>query len=325
MNLVQDPIGGCTQPHVCIVLATYNGARYLDIQLQSIAAQTHRNWSLLIRDDGSSDDTMQVLSRWQAEHPAKIRFVEGVDANRGPAGNFSALLECADAPYVALCDQDDVWQPDRLELGLARIRAIEALRGADHPTLVHSDLEVVDADLNTIATSLWHHQFLRPDRERDLRHVMVQNVVTGCSALMNRSLVRLATPIPSNAVMHDWWIALVAASLGSVDHLDLPLVRYRQHGRNDTGAKPWGLRFVYRQALSMVRSGKTRASLLATQAQAEALLGTHGAALSTTDRILVEKYAYISKQTAVQRRWRLLSNRIHMTGASRNIGLYLSI
>jgi glycosyltransferase involved in cell wall biosynthesis len=312
------------ESHVCIVLATYNGARYLDAQLQSIQDQTHLNWSLLIRDDGSTDATPQILTRWRDRYPSKITILPA-DTNRGPAGNFSALLEAVDAAYVALCDQDDVWVPERLTRGLVRLQAIEAQHGADHPILIHSDLEVVDADLNTLAPSMWRHQFLRPERERDLRHVMVQNVVTGCTVLMNRSLVAVAGPIPAAAVMHDWWIALVAAAIGTVDHIDLPLVRYRQHGRNDTGAKSWGPEFVYRQALGMVRSGKTRASLRATQAQAEALLRAHGPALSVAYRALVERYAYISTGRAVQRRWGLLSNRIHMTGASRNIGLYLSI
>jgi len=190
-----------------ILLATYNGAAFLEAQLESVVAQTHGDWRLIARDDGSTDRTPEILSAFQARHPGKVEILADGDGNLGLVRNFSRLLEHSDAPYAAFCDQDDVWIPEKLELSLAKMRELEREHGGDVPLLVFTDLEVVDEGLRVIDSSFWKYQKLDPKGGRCFSRLLVMNVVTGCSALANRSLARIAAPVPSQARVHDWWMA----------------------------------------------------------------------------------------------------------------------
>src|SRR5262249_54654542 len=116
-----------------ILLATYNGAAYLEEQLASIEAQAHPNWRLIARDDGSSDRTADILAAFRTRHPGKVTIVRDADGNLGLVQNFSRLMEASTAPYAAFCDQDDVWLPEKLSLCLARMRDLEAEHGRDKP------------------------------------------------------------------------------------------------------------------------------------------------------------------------------------------------
>ncbi|MGN6391378.1 MAG: glycosyltransferase family 2 protein [Gemmatimonadales bacterium] len=235
-----------------IVLSSYNGAQYLLEQIESIRGQSLSGWTLTVRDDGSSDDTPALLERLaRADH--RIRLLEDGRGNLGPAASFGALLEHANtqaADYIALADQDDVWHPDKLERELRLIQALEASTGASHPLLVHSDLEVVDRDLRLVHPSYFRFQRLDESPAEPLRRLLLQNFVTGCTAVMNRALLRLALPIPQ-VVMHDWWLAQCAAALGTLHVLPEATVRYRQHGANAVGSR--GFAQLYRDAVGNPR------------------------------------------------------------------------
>ncbi len=233
-----------------ILLATYNGEAFLEEQLDSIAAQTHGDWQLIARDDGSSDRTAAILDAFRARHSDKVVVLRDGDGNLGLVQNFSRLMEVSDAPYAAFCDQDDVWMPEKLELSLAKMRELEREHGAETPLLVFTDLTVVDEGLNVIHDSFWHYANLRPDRCNSLNRLLLHNVVTGCTALMNGPLVKKGVPIPSDAHVHDWWVVLVASTFGKAAYISRPTVRYRQHGRNMLGASP-GTLFVHLIRLPM--------------------------------------------------------------------------
>ncbi|MFB3042511.1 MAG: glycosyltransferase family 2 protein [Candidatus Poribacteria bacterium] len=220
-----------------IHLATYNGAAFLNQQLGTVENQTHRNWRLVIRDDGSTDKTPEIIEAFRARHPEKIVVLRDEDGNLGLVQNFSRLMEHAGAGYVAFCDQDDIWKPEKLELSLQKMRDMEAEHGADKPLLVFTDLTVVDEDLRNIHPSFWCYQGVRPDQCNTLGKVLFQNVVTGCTALMNRPLVEKSMPIPGGAVVHDWWVALVAVAFGAAGYIAQPTVLYRQHRKNILGAR----------------------------------------------------------------------------------------
>jgi len=219
---------------VLILLAAYNGGRFIGEQIESLRAQTHADWHLLVRDDGSDDDTIAVVDRYRERDPRIERLQDG-RGRLGASGNFSALLEAAATrgfAAVALCDQDDVWLPERLEAGL------RVLRGAGaQPLLVHSDLRLVDATLRPIADSYMAYQGIRHRDGTPLRWLLAQNFVTGCTTLFNRALLDLALPLPREAVIHDWWLALCAASAGRIAFVDRPTVLYRQHDDNTVGAR----------------------------------------------------------------------------------------
>jgi hypothetical protein len=140
----------------------------------------------------------------------------------------------AGSRYFAFADQDDVWDPNKLSVCLDRMRSTEGrLPG---PVLVHSDLRVVSATLEQIAPSLAGFQGLQPARQ-NFGRMLVANSVTGCTMLINEALARQALPIPASAIMHDWWLALVARTTGTVIYVDSPLMDYRQHGANTFGAR----------------------------------------------------------------------------------------
>ena len=194
-----------------------------------------------MRDDGSTDGTAAILAEHARRRPDLIRLVDGGGQRLGACRNFSTLLELCDADYVLFADQDDCWLPDKIARTLARMKLSESLYGKELPLLVHSDLTVADEALRPIHPSLWRYQRLDVHGGAALPRLLVQNVVTGCAAMLNRPLVQACTPIPQEVVMHDWWVALVASILGRVECLDEPMVLYRQHAANRVGASGRGL------------------------------------------------------------------------------------
>ncbi len=223
-------------PSVDICLATYNGAPFLEVQLASLWAQTNQDFRILARDDGSTDGTQAILVAQAEAHPNRFILVKLPSLGSGARGNFGTLLAATTAPYVACCDQDDVWDPNHIAVLRGAMTALEARYGASVPLLVHSDLRVVDVELHEISPSLWRFQRLDPGRTR-LAPLLIQNVVTGCAMLANRACVQSSLPIPADCMMHDWWMALVCAAFGALAATPEATVRYRQHGGNALGAQ----------------------------------------------------------------------------------------
>jgi rhamnosyltransferase len=229
------------RPTLTIVLSTYNGAKFLADQVDSIQRQTFTDWELVLRDDGSSDGTQKLAESLAAREP-RITILHDSRGNLGPVGSFGLLLEHArntGATYVALADQDDVWRGDKLEREFALLQRREREVGLSVPLLVHSDLTVVSEDLRLIHPSYRGSQHLQRVSGWPLGTLLIQNFVTGCTTLINRALLQAALPIPNAAVMHDWWLALVAAALGELLYVSDPMVLYRQHGANTVGIRGW--------------------------------------------------------------------------------------
>jgi glycosyltransferase involved in cell wall biosynthesis len=217
---------------VSILLSTYNGARYLPDQLRSLVAQTHTAWTLYVRDDGSSDTTLALLRDFAARD-ARVRIVDEGSGNLRPAGSFARLMELRrEDEYILFCDQDDAWLPEKIEWTLARLRALESQHGRDTPLLVHTDLRLANDELEVYAASMKAFMGFDDERGSTLPRLLAQNVVTGCTMLANRALIQAALPMPAAALMHDGWLALVAAALGRVDYLPRATLLYRQHGLN---------------------------------------------------------------------------------------------
>ena len=223
-----------------VVLPTYNGV-YLAEQVASIHRQTLRPQRLLVRDDGSTDGTLELIRRLQQRYGDWLRVLSA-DGNLGCIGNINRLLAATTAPYVALADQDDVWLSHKLERSLELLQGLEATCGAELPLLVHSDLELIDEAGVSLHTTYFQRQHLDADRVAPA-DLAISNVVTGCTVLCNRALLSQALPIPKQALMHDWWLALVASAFGRVELLEDVLVRYRQHSRNVLGAQGLGLEY----------------------------------------------------------------------------------
>ena len=225
-----------SEPLIDILMATYNGERFIGEQIESIQAQTYGNWHLLVSDDCSGDATLDVVRRYAAEDE-RIRIVsEGVRYG-GAKENFFALMAKSEAPYVMFCDQDDVWLPEKIAKSLAMMRELEGEHGTDIPLLVLCDMRVVDGELNVINESFERYQGLKPQRTK-LPQVLAQALGAGCCFLMNRALLLKACRCDDfTAVdMHDWWVGIAAAAFGRIAYIDEPLSLYRQHGENEVGA-----------------------------------------------------------------------------------------
>jgi glycosyltransferase involved in cell wall biosynthesis len=221
-------------PRITILLPTYNGARHVAQQIASIQEQTVTDWQLLVRDDGSSDRTLETIRKLAGADP-RIEIVTDGDGNVGCVANVGRLMTLADArgtPYIMLADQDDVWTPRKIEATLATMESAEQKVDAGFPILVHTDLAVVDEDLRPLDPSFMHFQRMRHEEIDALRTLFVQNFVTGCTVLMNRALLHLALPMPYETPMHDWWLALCAAAVGTIAFVPESTVLYRQHGQN---------------------------------------------------------------------------------------------
>jgi glycosyltransferase involved in cell wall biosynthesis len=218
---------------VTILLATHNGANYLPVQLDSIRAQTHEDWTLLARDDGSSDETPDILRSFERAD-SRISVLRDGGGMLGVIRNFERLARHAlsrPGDVYAFADQDDWWHATKLS------RQLEALRAPRHPrTLVFTDLEVAGPRLRVRHPSYMAFQGIRhPDRVT-LDRLLVQNIVVGNTVVVTRQLLELALPFPSNLHMHDWWLALCAAGTGSLVYLSEAMTRYRLHGSNVAGA-----------------------------------------------------------------------------------------
>lgn len=219
-----------------ILMATYNSEDWIVPQLESILSQTFSDFKLLIRDDGSTDRTLELVDEF-VKRDSRVVVVPTDGRHLGAAQNFSALLDVAEADYVMFSDHDDVWIPEKVELSLNAIHEVENRSGSDVPILVHTDLSIVGAQLQLQAQSFWRYAELNPQHDRSPNRLLVRNNVTGCTMLFNRALVQLARPVPEAAQMHDHWIALVASAFGEIVCIDQPTVLYRQHGKNLVGVK----------------------------------------------------------------------------------------
>lgn len=222
------------KPCVDVLLATYEGAQFLPEQLDSIERQSYPHLHVIARDDGSKDQSLNLL---------KNRPFECIDSdkNLGCKRNFSKLLEHAQAPYICFSDQDDVWLSHKVEESLQAMQKAEKSLPVGTPVLVHTDLVVVDQSLQEVSPSFWNYAGLNPHEHATFNRLLVQNCVTGCAMMINRPLADLTSSIPQEAKMHDWWLALVAAAFGKIVAINRPSILYRQHAHNAIGAQKSGL------------------------------------------------------------------------------------
>ncbi len=306
-----------------ILLATYNGAARLDAQLASIAAQSHGDWRLLARDDGSTDATPARLRAFAEAHPGRVTLLEDRRGNLGARGNFGALLEAVRAPYAAFADQDDLWRPHRLATGLAEMRALEADHGARTPLMVVTDRRVIDAEGREIAPSHWRLLGHAPETKTGLADFLALPVAPGNSMLVNAALAARAAPIPAAALMHDTWVELVAWALGRARYLPEVTVDHIRHGGNVTASRRYGPRRYLRRAVRLAGNlARHRGVYRRFLAQGAALLARHGEEMAPADRAALARFVALGEAGALARA-RAVRREGYFTGWERKLAFVL--
>lgn len=223
----------CNTP-IAILLATYNGEKYLSEQIDSLLSQTYNDFTLYVHDDGSKDNTLAILSEYSNKYTNIV--VLDYEPSHGAKENFFGLLDRVEAEYYMFCDQDDIWHNDKIEKSLSFIRLIES-EHKGKPVCVYSDLKVVDENGNTISESFFEMEGIHPEFLQDFDHASASNFATGCTMLFNHKAKEMMHPNIAAATMHDSWVALSVLKVGgSVVPISEALIDYRQHGNNTLGA-----------------------------------------------------------------------------------------
>lgn len=302
---------------VNVLLATYNGSRFVAAQIDSILQQSYKDLRLIIRDDGSTDTTPDILDTFVKKNPSRILLMPR-GRQLGVKGNFSELMQHADGEYIAFADQDDVWDRDKIRLTLEKMKQLEVETSKSTPLLVHTDLRVVDEDLSVLSPSFWKYINVKPSRGHTLNRLLAQNVVTGCTMMMNRALLKLACPIPEQAVMHDWWIALVAAALGKVDALPYPTMLYRQHANNTVGAKKFWSFDYFKDGFSLLRQPE-----LFKCSQVKELLNRYELQLTAEQKKMLQAYLELPQSSWLRKASLITRHGFFKHGALKNLGYVL--
>ncbi|OUY06687.1 glycosyltransferase family 2 protein [Acinetobacter populi] len=217
---------------VDIIMATYNGEKYIREQIQSIQAQPFTNWILIISDDYSQDDTVKIIKEMQGLDK-RIELVN-CEKQGGIVENFNKALSFSKSQYIFLADQDDIWVENRLNIMLDNFKKIEA-DNAKKSILMFTDLELIDSDGNIIAESFYQYNDLNPYTNMKPNMLIWRSTVYGCSTLFNRKLLEESFPIPNYASMHDQWLALKAHMNNGLFYYDYKSLKYRQHSNNAVG------------------------------------------------------------------------------------------
>ena len=277
---------------VNILMATYNGEKFLAQQIESIQKQTFKEWNLLIRDDGSSDKTCDIIRNFTAKD-SRIRFInENEHHNLGVIKSFFTLVNYEVADFYFFSDQDDVWLPEKLSVSLEAAKH----KASDVPLLVYTDQE-----LNILQDSMIRAQSHHANTT--LLPELTENTVTGGTMMINHALAEKWFT-PNDILMHDWFLALLAASLGEIIYLDLPTQLYRQHDNNVLGARTMDKRFkILREGPKSIFTRYWKL-IHDSQKQASLIVDKYGDIMTANDLELIKCFIKIDKQPFMTRlRW----------------------
>ena len=213
-----------------ILLATYNGSQYLPEQLDSILSQSYGNINVIIRDDGSSDNTVMIIKEYE-QKDNRVKLLNDSLENLGFVRNFEELMKNSTSDYIMFSDQDDIWYNDKVEISYARMKAIEESNGKSCPILVHTNSRIMNYETRTKALFISDYA-----KNSSFENSFFNFFVQGSTMLINKSLKREALPFSKEVYLHDRYLHLIAEFIGIRSYIDVPTMDYRQHSNNEIGS-----------------------------------------------------------------------------------------
>lgn len=307
-----------------IIMCTYNGEKYIRQQLQSIVDSTVTDWKILISDDQSTDSTIRIAHEFQKQYPDKIQ-IKVNDTKKGAIINFlSSIYQVGTTmekdDFIMLCDQDDIWNSDKIEKTERCMNKLIKTYGNEMPLLVCTDVTVVDDELKII-----HESFRRMNkyqiRHLDFSHLMMENKVQGCTTMINKSLALMLDKLPTKTTMHDGWLALIASAFGHIEYIDEQTMKYRQHPDNVQGS------IAYEDDVKNKFSnlGGQRQIVMNTTAQIGEFLEIYGEKIPDNLRNTARAFSTLNQQNFITRRYNIIKYHMWKSGFLRNIGLMILI
>ena len=305
---------------VKILVATYNNEKYIEELLDSLLSQSFSNIEIVIRDDGSCDSTLEIVNRIK-ESDSRIKILEIANSLKSAKSNFFTLLlntPLEKNEYIMFADADDVWKKDKVE------KTIEVMltNETDLPTLVHTDLTVVDEQLNLIAPSLFKYEKISPER-KTLKNILVQNNVTGCTVMINSALKDMVNEYPKDTVMHDWWLTLIAATFGNIVVLNEQTILYRQHGGNQIGA--YDSNSLSQGFKKLSNKERMKGIYISMFRQAGCFSEVFKEQLKEEDKIMLDNYRDMEYLSKIKKIAMIIKGKYYKNTLLRNIGQFIVI
>jgi len=291
---------------ICILLSTYNGENFLRKQIESILSQSYKNFDILIRDDGSTDNTLKILEEY------KLSYIKG--KNIGVVKSFLWLLEYGlkeGYEYFLFCDQDDIWNYDKIEKQMSLINTTKQ----NIPVLIHSDMQIIDDNENIISNSFF--KFSKLDfNKKSLNYLLLQNNITGNSVLINKNLAKLIK-FHKNIIMHDWWIGLIASAFGRIYFINEALLKYRKHSQNVIGAE----KFFDINKIKKFIDYSFQDKFL----QIKAFKKLYYSKLNEENKYIIDKFLELQGENFFYKRYNIIRNEFFMQNIFANIGMLWKI
>lgn len=310
---------------VNIIMATYNGEKYLREQLDSIMALDYDNFTLHVFDDCSTDSTVDIVREYIEKYGDKIRLKVN-EHNLGSTLSFlNNLIEVnktSPSSYYMFSDQDDVWLSDKITISMYVMSRIEnrKLFKKKKPILLFNDALVVDENLNYMDRSFYKSNRLKV-RKTGFNRMLMENKCIGCTMFMNKELVDLLSETGPEIRYHDWWMALLASAFGKVRFVKTPTIMYRQHGNNQVGLTGMG---EYIKKRSSDRAD-VRDRLKSTYHQAAYFKTLYYDKLNLRKQRRINAFTSLENAHFFKKRFIVLKNRFFKSGIIRNIGLLFYI
>lgn len=279
---------------ISVAMATYNGADYLEEQLISIVNQSIIPDEIIIVDDFSKDSTVEMIDRIREKY-SFIKLYRN-EVNLGPIQTFKKAVSLCTNEYVALCDQDDIWEKNKLELCFNQLKSL----GNNKPSIVFSDLKMIDTKGNLINDSFWATQGYKPSKT-NLKELLIGNIITGCTIMMNQKMKDEIARMPVGIIMHDYWIAIIAYSIGDYRIIADSLIKYRVHSTSVTVKSK--ITFIERVKLFLqVFWDYKKLYLNPNIIQTELFFNIYKNELSEGNSKLLEKFISLKKYNSLYRR-----------------------